>query len=200
MSMNIQEQVGEQRAAVLLGLPTTEIRRFSRLAGLGHLERVTEASRWFSPTTSCSGSAYWPRSLRSNRHRSNASPRLLLTPPSPGCLPTGTRGLPLRVARTSAFRDRRKSFRVFFLELQLARGFVLLEERTQLRHRLQQPDPLFVVKSHRKAPQSVHAHASFFTDTKLQRTGTASASLFFHFREFCFQFFVSWLCHGVSSV
>ena len=38
MSMNIQEQVGEQRAAVLLGLPTTEIRRFSRLAGLGHLE------------------------------------------------------------------------------------------------------------------------------------------------------------------
>jgi len=38
MSMNTQEQVGEQRAAVLLGLPTTEIRRFSRLAGLGHLE------------------------------------------------------------------------------------------------------------------------------------------------------------------
>jgi len=39
MSMNIQEQVGEQRAAVLLGLPTTEIRRFSRMAGLGHLEK-----------------------------------------------------------------------------------------------------------------------------------------------------------------
>jgi hypothetical protein len=38
MTMNIQEQVGEQRAAVLLGLPMTEIRRFSRLAGLGHLE------------------------------------------------------------------------------------------------------------------------------------------------------------------
>src|SRR6266851_1423870 len=39
MSMNIQEQVGEQRAAVLLGLPTTELRRFSRLSGLGHLEK-----------------------------------------------------------------------------------------------------------------------------------------------------------------
>jgi hypothetical protein len=38
MSMNIQEPVGEHRAAVLLGLPTTEIRRFSRLAGLGRLE------------------------------------------------------------------------------------------------------------------------------------------------------------------
>ena len=36
--MNIQEQVGEHRAAVLLGLPTTEIRRFSRISGLGHLE------------------------------------------------------------------------------------------------------------------------------------------------------------------
>jgi hypothetical protein len=36
--MNIQEQVGEHRAAVLLGLSTTEIRRFSRIAGIGHLE------------------------------------------------------------------------------------------------------------------------------------------------------------------
>jgi len=38
MNIDIQEQVGERRAAVLLGLPTNEIRRFSRLAGLGHLE------------------------------------------------------------------------------------------------------------------------------------------------------------------
>jgi hypothetical protein len=38
MSMNIQERVGEHRAAVLLGLPMTEIRRFSRISGLGHLE------------------------------------------------------------------------------------------------------------------------------------------------------------------
>ena len=38
LNMNIQEQVGEHRAAVLLGLPTTEIRRFSRISGLGHLE------------------------------------------------------------------------------------------------------------------------------------------------------------------
>src|SRR6266481_8417492 len=106
----------------------------------------------------------------------------------------------LEVAGASVFPDRGKSFRVFFLEFQLACGLVLLEERAQLRHRLQQPDPLFIVKSHRKAPQPVHAYASFFTDTELQRTGAASASLFFHFREFCIQFFVSWLCHGVSSV
>jgi len=39
MSMIIQEQVGEHRAAVLLGLTMNEIRRFSRLAGLGHLEK-----------------------------------------------------------------------------------------------------------------------------------------------------------------
>jgi hypothetical protein len=38
MGMNIQEQVGESRAAILLGLPATEIRRFSRIAGVGHLE------------------------------------------------------------------------------------------------------------------------------------------------------------------
>jgi len=36
--MNVHGRVGEQRAAILLGLPTTEIRRFSRISGLGHLE------------------------------------------------------------------------------------------------------------------------------------------------------------------
>jgi hypothetical protein len=38
VSMNNQERVAEDRAAVLLGLPMTEIRRFSRISGLGHLE------------------------------------------------------------------------------------------------------------------------------------------------------------------
>jgi len=37
-SMNNQERVAEDRAAVLLGLPTAEIRRFSRISGLGHIE------------------------------------------------------------------------------------------------------------------------------------------------------------------
>jgi len=39
MGVNIQEQVGEYRAAVLLGVPMTEIRRISRISGLGHLEK-----------------------------------------------------------------------------------------------------------------------------------------------------------------
>jgi hypothetical protein len=39
MGVSIQDQVGEHQAAVLLGLPMTEIRRFSHLAGLGHLEK-----------------------------------------------------------------------------------------------------------------------------------------------------------------
>ncbi len=39
MSLNIQEQrVEEQHAAVLLGLSMIEIRRFSRLTGIGRLE------------------------------------------------------------------------------------------------------------------------------------------------------------------
>ena len=38
MSLNPPDRVEEHRAAVLLGLPTTEIRRFSRISGLGHLE------------------------------------------------------------------------------------------------------------------------------------------------------------------
>jgi len=38
VSMNNQERVAEDRAAVLLGLPMTEIRRFSRISGLGHIE------------------------------------------------------------------------------------------------------------------------------------------------------------------
>jgi hypothetical protein len=39
VSTNIQEQVTEYRAGTLLGLSMTEIRRFSRLAGLGRLEK-----------------------------------------------------------------------------------------------------------------------------------------------------------------
>jgi hypothetical protein len=33
-----QDRVEEHKAAVLLGLPATELRRFSRLSGIGHLE------------------------------------------------------------------------------------------------------------------------------------------------------------------
>jgi hypothetical protein len=39
MATNSQEQVSEHRAAALLGLSMTEIRRFSRLSGLGRLEK-----------------------------------------------------------------------------------------------------------------------------------------------------------------
>jgi hypothetical protein len=38
MRLNLPDRVEEHRAAVLLGLPTTELRRFSRLSGIGHLE------------------------------------------------------------------------------------------------------------------------------------------------------------------
>ncbi len=39
MNVNLHDQFEEHRAAVLLGLPATELRRFSRISGLGHLEK-----------------------------------------------------------------------------------------------------------------------------------------------------------------
>jgi hypothetical protein len=38
MSMHPQDRVEEHRAAVLLGLPATKLRCYSRVSGLGHLE------------------------------------------------------------------------------------------------------------------------------------------------------------------
>ncbi len=38
MTTNLQDRVEEQRASVLLGLPAAEIRRYSLVSGLGHLE------------------------------------------------------------------------------------------------------------------------------------------------------------------
>jgi len=38
MSVNLQDRVDEYKAAVLLGLPATELRRFSRMSGIGRLE------------------------------------------------------------------------------------------------------------------------------------------------------------------
>jgi hypothetical protein len=38
MNRNIQDRVDEHRAAVLLGLPRAELRRYSQVSGLGHTE------------------------------------------------------------------------------------------------------------------------------------------------------------------
>ena len=38
MSGNILDYVDEYRAAVLLGMPASELRRYSRVSGLGHVE------------------------------------------------------------------------------------------------------------------------------------------------------------------
>ena len=38
MNMNIHDRIDEHRAAVLLGMPKAELRRYSRASGLGHLE------------------------------------------------------------------------------------------------------------------------------------------------------------------
>ncbi|HET7150835.1 MAG TPA: hypothetical protein VFI60_05450 [Candidatus Acidoferrum sp.] len=38
MNRNIQERVDEHRAAVLLGMPKADLRRYSNASGLGHVE------------------------------------------------------------------------------------------------------------------------------------------------------------------
>ena len=38
MNGHMQDRIDERRAAVLLGLPESELRRYSRASGLGHLE------------------------------------------------------------------------------------------------------------------------------------------------------------------
>ena len=38
MNGPMQDRVDEHRAAVLLGLPESELRRYSRASGLGHVE------------------------------------------------------------------------------------------------------------------------------------------------------------------
>ena len=38
MNRNTRDNVDEYRAAVLLGMPQSELRRFSRASGLGHVE------------------------------------------------------------------------------------------------------------------------------------------------------------------
>ncbi len=40
MEANEQNWIDERRAAVLLGLTKTELRRLSRLSGLGHTENI----------------------------------------------------------------------------------------------------------------------------------------------------------------
>jgi hypothetical protein len=45
MAPNLQDGVEEQRAAVLLGLPMAELRRYSRVSGLGHVEKGERGER-----------------------------------------------------------------------------------------------------------------------------------------------------------
>ncbi len=45
MDANGQQQIDEHRAALLLGLSPEELRRLSRLSGLGHLEKSESSER-----------------------------------------------------------------------------------------------------------------------------------------------------------
>ena len=45
MNPNLQERVDEHRAAMLLGLTKAELRRYSQVSGLGHLETDDRGQR-----------------------------------------------------------------------------------------------------------------------------------------------------------
>lgn len=45
MNGNIPDHVDEHRAAVLLGMPQSELRRYSRASGLGHIEKDDHGQR-----------------------------------------------------------------------------------------------------------------------------------------------------------
>jgi hypothetical protein len=47
MDINRQNQVDESRAAVLLGMPSEEIRRISRLSGIGRVEKNDRDERLY---------------------------------------------------------------------------------------------------------------------------------------------------------
>ena len=45
MNANVSDHVDEYRAAVLLGMPQSELRRYSRASGLGHMENDDEGQK-----------------------------------------------------------------------------------------------------------------------------------------------------------
>ncbi len=45
MNAHISDRVDERRAAVLLGLPESDLRRYSRISGLGHVETDGQAQK-----------------------------------------------------------------------------------------------------------------------------------------------------------
>ncbi|HKD52382.1 MAG TPA: hypothetical protein VKB90_16360 [Candidatus Acidoferrum sp.] len=47
MNGSIREHVDERRAAILLGMPQSELRRYSRASGLGHVENDGKGQRVF---------------------------------------------------------------------------------------------------------------------------------------------------------
>src|SRR5260370_37114936 len=138
---------------------------------------------------SCVGSASWQHNLRSSSQGlPSFRPASSSPPPAPSASPQAPGALLSKQAG------------LFLFQLQLAFRLVFLQKRAQLRHGLQQTDPLLVVQRDGKPPQAVNAHSSFFADAEFQRTAAPSASLFLHFRNLCLEFFVSWLCHDVPSV
>ena len=59
--------------------------------------------------------------------------------------------------------------RARLLQLQLPAALVLFQKLSQLFRRIEQSNPLFVIERDRKSSEAIHTHASFFSDSKIQR-------------------------------
>src|ERR1700722_6778708 len=106
---------------------------------------------------------------------------------------------------SSRIRCRAKSFQssraLFVFRLQFQPVLVFFEERAQIRHHVQQPDPLLVVQRDRKAPQPIHADSPPFSHAKLQRPGSLRTPrrLLFQLGNLRQQFLSTWFRHDSSQ-
>src|SRR5439155_14830364 len=82
---------------------------------------------------------------------------------------------------------------VFELEL----GLVFFKELAKFVSGIQQTDPLFIIKCHRKTPETVDAYSSLFADPEFQTAAATRALLLFQLRQASLQLFVSWFSHAL---
>src|SRR2546429_6781045 len=94
MNGHVHDRVDEHRAAVLLGLPESDLRRYSRASGLGHVENDDKGQRADRKSTRLNSShgyiSYAVFCLKKKilRHTSLRSALLISLPHTPRHYPT----------------------------------------------------------------------------------------------------------------
>ena len=91
-----------------------------------------------------------------------------------------------------------RTAQLFFFELELAAGLVLVEKRPQVARGIEQAHPLLVVKCHRETPQPVNTDAAFFSDPEFELPAAAPCLALFEFRHARPKFLILWFRHSPS--